>query len=68
MVHTGTWRLRCPGLTDAEIVEVVAHVALSVFTNYLNNVSGTDIDFPEVPLSAAALDHERHSDTPVHPR
>jgi uncharacterized peroxidase-related enzyme len=45
---------RKAGLTDAEIVEVVAHVALNVFTNYLNNVAETTIDFPEVSLTAAA--------------
>ena len=32
---------RAAGVTDAEVVEVVAHVALNVFTNYLNNVSQT---------------------------
>jgi hypothetical protein len=37
-----------PGVTDAEVVEVVAHVALTTFTNYLNEVAGTDIDFPVV--------------------
>ena len=45
---------RKAGLTDTEIVEVVAHVALNVFTNYLNSVAGTIIDFPEVSLTAAA--------------
>lgn len=45
---------RAAGLTDAEIVEVVAHVALNVFTNYLNSVAGTTIDFPVVPLADAA--------------
>lgn len=45
---------RLAGLSDAEIVEVVGHVALNVFTNYLNNVAKTAIDFPEVPLGAAA--------------
>jgi uncharacterized peroxidase-related enzyme len=45
---------RADGLTDAEIVEVVAHVALNVFTNYLNSVAETTIDFPEVSLTAAA--------------
>ena len=45
---------RSAGITDAEIVEVVAHVALNVFTNYLNTVAQTTIDFPEVPLSRAA--------------
>ena len=45
---------RAAGVTDAEIVEVVAHVALNVFTNYLNNVADTTVDFPEVPFAAAA--------------
>jgi len=45
---------RAAGITDAEIVEVVAHVALNVFTNYLNNVADTTVDFPEVPFAAAA--------------
>lgn len=44
---------RLAGVTDAEIVEVVSHVALSVFTNYLNSVAQTRIDFPEVALAAA---------------
>ena len=41
------------GLADGEIVEVVAHVALNIFTNYLNNVAQTEIDFPLVELAAA---------------
>ncbi len=45
---------RIAGLSDAEIVEVVAHVALNVFTNYLNTVAKTTIDFPEVGFAAAA--------------
>ena len=44
---------RNAGLTDAEIVEVVAHVALNVFTNYLNTVAQTTIDFPEVAVAPA---------------
>ena len=39
------------GLSDGEIVEVVAHVALNVFTNYLNSVAQTTIDFPEVSVT-----------------
>lgn len=41
------------GLGDAELVEVVAHVALTTFTNYLNEVAGTEIDFPVVRARAA---------------
>jgi uncharacterized peroxidase-related enzyme len=39
---------RGAGLTDAEIVETVFLVALNVFTNYLNSVARTAIDFPVV--------------------
>lgn len=45
---------RNSGLSEGEIVEVVAHVALNVFTNYLNNVSETVVDFPVVAIDAVA--------------
>ena len=44
---------RAAGLGDADIVETVAFVALNVFTNYLNSVAQTTIDFPEVALATA---------------
>lgn len=34
------------GITDGEIAEIVAHVALNVLTNYFNNTANTEIDFP----------------------
>lgn len=37
------------GLTDAEIVEVVAHVASKAFTNALAILARTEIDFPRAP-------------------
>ena len=40
--------VRQAGLTDAEILEVVANVALTTFTNYLNEIAKTEIDFPVV--------------------
>lgn len=40
--------VRAAGFTDAQIVEIVGVVAENVFTNFLNNVAGTDIDFPVV--------------------
>jgi len=46
--------VRNAGFGDGEIVEIVAHVALNSFTNYLNEVAGTQIDFPVVQLGAAA--------------
>jgi uncharacterized peroxidase-related enzyme len=45
---------RAAGLSEGEIVEVVAHVALNVFTNYLNNLARTEVDFPKVELAEAA--------------
>ena len=41
---------RDAGLSDAQITEVVAAVALNVLTNYFNNLAGTEIDFPRVAL------------------
>ncbi|MEZ6036579.1 MAG: carboxymuconolactone decarboxylase family protein [Planctomycetota bacterium] len=43
-------RMRDAGFDDASILEVVAHVALNVFSNFVNNVAETVIDFPVVAL------------------
>jgi uncharacterized peroxidase-related enzyme len=45
--------VRAAGYGDAEVAEVVAHVALNVFTNYFNNVAGTTVDFPKAPALSA---------------
>jgi uncharacterized peroxidase-related enzyme len=45
--------VRDAGYSDAEIVEIVAHVALNTLTNYVNEVLGTEIDFPVVEALAA---------------
>ena len=47
--------IRAAGFTDAEALEIVANVALNIFTNYLNLVAGTEIDFPRVDSARAAL-------------
>ena len=47
-------RVRQAGLTDGEITEIVANVALHVFTNYLNLVAGTEVDFPAAPVLETA--------------
>ncbi|MEV8634232.1 carboxymuconolactone decarboxylase family protein [Streptosporangium sp. NPDC051023] len=39
---------RAAELTDGEITETIAAVALNVFTNYLNKAADTDIDWPVV--------------------
>lgn len=40
-------------LSEAEMVEVVAHVALNIFTNMIGKSTKIAIDFPEVNLLAA---------------
>lgn len=42
------------GYSDAQIIEIVQHVALNTWTNYINEVAGTEIDFPVVALRQAA--------------
>lgn len=49
---------RAAGLTDAEIVETVANVALNILTNYVNHVAQTVVDFPEVKTEATAASAE----------
>lgn len=41
------------GLTEADIVETVANVVANIFTNYINHVAGTDLDFPARTTRAA---------------
>ena len=47
-------RVRQAGYTDGEIGEIVANVALNIFTNYFNHVAGTETDFPVAPELAVA--------------
>ncbi len=42
------------GYDDAQVIEIVLHVALNTWTNYINEVAKTDIDFPVVPARKAA--------------
>ena len=44
---------RHAGVTDAEIAELVAAVAANTFTNYLNHVARTEVDFPFVSAGEA---------------
>ena len=46
--------VRSAGYSDAQIVEIVQHVALNTWTNYINSVAGTVIDFPVVTARKAA--------------
>lgn len=44
--------VRDAGYSDAEIIEIAAHVAVNFLTNIINNVAETDIDFPVVRVAA----------------
>jgi uncharacterized peroxidase-related enzyme len=46
--------VRQAGYSDAQIIEIVLHVALNTLTNYVNEVAKTDIDFPVVTARVAA--------------
>jgi len=46
--------VRLAGYSDAQIVEIVQHVALNTWTNYFNEVFQTEIDFPAVEARKAA--------------
>ena len=46
--------VRRAGHSDAEIVEIVAHVALNLFTNLIGKATRVEIDFPRVDLAKAA--------------
>jgi len=46
--------VKAAGYNDAQVIEIVLHVALNTLTNYINEVVKTDIDFPAVALRKAA--------------
>jgi uncharacterized peroxidase-related enzyme len=41
------------GYADAQVIEIVLHVALNTLTNYVNEMAKTEIDFPVVVAKAA---------------
>ena len=46
--------LRAAGFDDGQIVEIIAHVALNLFTNYVNIALDVPVDFPSVKFRRAA--------------
>ena len=46
--------VRSAGFSEGEIAEIIAHVALNVFTNYFNIATDVDIDFPKVSYTEIA--------------
>lgn len=43
---------RAAGLDDGDIIEVTANVVANIFTNYINHIAQTEIDFPVVQVAA----------------
>ncbi|MGK8509454.1 carboxymuconolactone decarboxylase family protein [Nocardia asiatica] len=51
--HVGAEQIeavRAAGWTETELVELIAHVALNLFTNYVNVALRVPVDFPMVAL------------------
>ena len=46
--------IRDAGYDDGQIIEIVQHVALNIWTNYLNELAQTEIDFPVVDAGELA--------------
>jgi len=46
--------VKLAGYDAAAVIEIVQNVALNVWTNYLNEVAQTDVDFPVISARAAA--------------
>src|SRR5215470_7743772 len=40
--------VKSAGYDDAQVIEIVLHVALNTWTNYINEIAKTEIDFPVV--------------------
>lgn len=47
--------VKAAGVTEAQIAEIVGHVALNTLTNYFNNTANTEIDFPLVEAQNEAV-------------
>ncbi len=46
--------VKLAGYDDAQVIEIVQHVALNTWTNYINTVAETEIDFPIVTAAQVA--------------
>ncbi|MBI5011276.1 MAG: carboxymuconolactone decarboxylase family protein, partial [Methylocystis sp.] len=46
--------VRAAGHSDGEIIEIITHVAMNIFTNLLGKATQIEIDFPEIQLNKAA--------------
>ena len=46
--------VRAAGFSEEAVVEIIAHVALNLFTNYVNVALDVPVDFPQVKLRMTA--------------
>lgn len=46
--------VRAAGHSDAEIIEIITHVAMNIFTNLLGKSTQVEIDFPKIDLNKVA--------------
>ncbi|MFN7937651.1 MAG: carboxymuconolactone decarboxylase family protein [Bryobacteraceae bacterium] len=46
--------VKAAGFSDGDIAEIVANVAINIFTNYFNHVARTEVDFPRVAVEMEA--------------
>ena len=44
-------QVQAAGFSEGDIAEIVANVAVNIFTNYFNHVARTDVDFPRVAVA-----------------
>jgi uncharacterized peroxidase-related enzyme len=44
-------QVKAAGFSEGDIAEIVANVAINIFTNYFNHVARTDVDFPRVAVA-----------------
>ena len=44
-------QVRDAGYTEGELVEIIATIAFTIFTNYFNHIAETEIDFPVVEVA-----------------
>lgn len=53
VTETDIEALRAAGFDDEAILEIIAHVALNLFTNYVNVALNVPVDFPSIALKRA---------------
>ncbi|WP_040772897.1 carboxymuconolactone decarboxylase family protein [Nocardia pneumoniae] len=57
---------RTHGVSDAELTEVVGHIALNILSNYFNHVAEPELDFPPTaPMKGAPMNAQWRTATEV---